>query len=96
MTAAAAPKSEPAKDAAASADPVVLRFERESWVDVRDASGKILLMGTQPANSTREVSGQKPYSLTIGNAAFVRVEHGGRNVDLGAVTQKGVARVRVE
>lgn len=96
-TAAAAPASEPAKDAAAAgAAPVVLRFERESWVDVRDASGKVLLMGTQPANSTREISGQKPYSLTIGNAAFVRVEHGGRNVDLGAVTQKGVARVRVE
>lgn len=79
-----------------AADSLVLRFERESWVDVRDASGRILLMGTQPANSARELSGHKPYSLTIGNAAFVRVEHGGRNVDLGAVTQKGVARVRVE
>lgn len=87
-----------AKNAAtpAATDAVVLRFERESWVDVRDANGKVLLMGTQPANSTREVSGQKPYSLTIGNATFVRVEHGGRNVDLGAVTQKGVARVRIE
>ncbi|MDT3680214.1 MAG: DUF4115 domain-containing protein [Burkholderiaceae bacterium] len=98
-SAAAAPASAPAPSEAAppvAADSVVLRFERESWVDVRDASGKVLLMGTQPANSTREVSGQKPYSLTIGNATFVRVEHGGRNVDLGAVTQKGVARVRVE
>ncbi len=79
-----------------AADSLVLHFERESWVDVRDATGKVLLMGTQPANSTREVSGQKPYSMTIGNATYVRVEHGGRNVDLGAVTQKGVARVRVE
>lgn len=82
--------------APATADSVVLRFERESWVDVRDATGRVLLMGTQPANSTRELSGQKPYSMTIGNATFVRVEHGGRNIDLGAVTQKGVARVRVE
>jgi len=79
-----------------AADSLVLHFERESWVDVRDATGKVLLTGTQPANSTREVSGQKPYSMTIGNATYVRVEHGGRNVDLGAVTQKGVARVRVE
>ncbi|RIK94677.1 MAG: hypothetical protein DCC72_07030 [Burkholderiales bacterium] len=97
--ATAAQASAPAaKNAAtpAAADAVVLRFERESWVDVRDANGKVLLMGTQPPNSTREVSGQKPYSLTIGNATFVRVEHGGRNVDLGAVTQKGVARVRIE
>lgn len=84
------------QSAGPTADSVVLRFERESWVDVRDATGRVLLMGTQPANSTRELSGQKPYSMTIGNATFVRVEHGGRNVDLGAVTQKGVARVRVE
>ncbi|HLT27256.1 MAG TPA: DUF4115 domain-containing protein, partial [Zeimonas sp.] len=61
-----------------------------------DATGRVLLLGTQPANSTREVSGPKPYSMTIGNAHFVRVEHGGRNVDLGTVTQRGVARVRVE
>lgn len=81
---------------ATRADALVLRFERESWVEVRDATGRVLLLGTQPANSTRELSGEKPYSMTIGNAHFVRVEHGGRNVDLGAVTQKGVARVRVE
>jgi len=97
-TAAPAGNADAASAGAPPADPasVVLRFERESWVDVRDANGKVLLMGTQPANSMREVSGQKPYSLTIGNATFVRVEHGGRNVDLGAVTQKGVARVRIE
>ncbi len=81
---------------ATRADSLVLRFERESWVEVRDATGRLLLLGTQPANSTRELSGERPYSMTIGNAHFVRVEHGGRNVDLGAVTQKGVARVRVE
>jgi len=73
-----------------------MHFERESWVEVRDATGRLLLLGTQPANSTREVSGEKPYSMTIGNAPFVRVEHGGHNVDLGRVTQKGVARLRVE
>ncbi|MCO5100023.1 MAG: DUF4115 domain-containing protein [Burkholderiaceae bacterium] len=97
--AAATPASAGAASAGAppaAAGSVVMHFERESWVDVRDANGKVLLMGTQPANSTREVSGQKPYSLTIGNAAFVRIEHAGRDVDLGTVTQKGVARVRIE
>lgn len=95
----AQPASDPAAVAqrpAAQADSLVLRFERESWVEVRDGTGRVLLIGTQPAQSLREISGQKPYSMTIGNAPFVRVEAGGRNVDLGAVTQKGVARVRIE
>lgn len=80
----------------ASADALVLRFERESWVEIRDASGRRLLYGTEPAQSMREVSGSRPYSVTIGNAPFVRLEHAGRTIDLGAVTRNGVARLTVD
>lgn len=80
----------------ASANALVLRFERESWVEIRDASGRRLLYGTEPAQSMREVSGSKPYSVTIGNAPFVRLEHAGRTIDLGAVTRNGVARLTVD
>ena len=73
-----------------------LRFERESWVEVRDADGKLLLHGTQPAGSAREVAGRKPYSLVIGNAAYVRLEHEGREIDLGAIARQGVARLKID
>lgn len=95
-TATQSAAAEAAKGATHEAESLVMRFERESWVDVRDATGRVLLLGTQPANSTRALSGEKPYSMTIGNAPFVRVEHDGRAIDLGAVTQKGVARLRIE
>ena len=76
--------------------PLRLRFERESWVEVRDANGKLLLHGTQPAGSAREVAGRKPFSLVIGNAAHVRLEHDGREIDLGAIARQGVARLKID
>ncbi len=94
--ASAGPAAAAGDTTAGSPDSLVLRFERESWVEVRDANGRRLLYGTEPAQSTREVSGRKPYSVTLGNAPFVRLEHDGRTIDLGAVTRNGVARLTVE
>lgn len=84
--------------AAAPADPAVLRFrfEEESWVEVRDATGKLMLYGLQAADSTRDVSGQRPYRLVIGNATHVRLQHDGRDIDLGAISRQGVARLRID
>lgn len=82
--------------AASSLPVLVFHFERESWVEVRDGDGQVLMRGTQAAGSRREVSGPKPWAMTIGNADFVRVEQDGSPVDLGPVTQKGVARLRIE
>lgn len=103
--AASASAPSPPSDAAATAAgvpatgagvPLRLRFERESWVEVRDADGKLLLHGTQPAGSAREIAGRKPYSLVIGNAAHVRLEHDGREIDLGAIARQGVARLKID
>ena len=81
--------------AAAAADVLRFRFEGESWVDVRDAAGSVLLHGTQPAQSTREVGGKRPYVLVVGNAEHVRLEHDGRSVDLAGLTRQGVARLTI-
>ena len=72
------------------------RFEREAWVEVRDAGGKLLLHGMQPAGSERQVAGRRPYSLTVGNATHVRLEHGGREIDLGAIARRDVARLKID
>lgn len=84
--------------AGAASDPATLRFrfEEASWVEVRDASGKLMLYGMQPADTTREVAGRRPYRLVIGNAAHVRLQHDGRDVDLGAISRQGVARLRID
>ncbi|MCO5107187.1 MAG: helix-turn-helix domain-containing protein [Burkholderiaceae bacterium] len=81
---------------AEAGDALRFRFEAESWVEVRDAAGNRLLYGTQPAGSAREIVGRRPYTLVVGNAAQVRLEHGGRAVDLGAIARNGVARLKID
>jgi cytoskeleton protein RodZ len=72
------------------------RFEQESWVVVRDAGGKVRLYGLQPADSAREIVGRRPYALVIGNASHVRLVHQGREIDLGAISRQGVARLKID
>lgn len=93
--AANAPAGPGGAPAAAAADVLRFRFEGESWVDVRDAAGSVLLHGTQPAQSTREVGGKGPYALVVGNAEHVRLEHDGRSVDLAGLARQGVARLTI-
>ena len=86
----------PANVPAAGGAPLRFAFERESWVEVRDANGAVLLTGMQAAQSTREVSGAPPFRLVVGNAEHVRLEFGGKPVDLASRARQGVARITVE
>lgn len=95
LAAVSAPAGQEGGPAAAAPGVLRFRFEGESWVDVRDATGSVLLHGTQPAQSTREVGGKRPYVLVVGNAEHVRLEHDGRSVDLAGLARQGVARLTI-
>lgn len=85
-----APDAAPAGDAAA---PVLrLVFERDSWVEAR-RDGKVVLSGTQPAGSAKEVPIDGRTALVIGNAASVRAEFAGKPLDLATHTRGSVARL---
>lgn len=76
---------------------LVFRLDQESWLDVRDARDRRLYSGVGTAGSVRAVQGQPPFTVVIGNARAVRLEHAGREVDLAPHTSSGgVARLRVE
>ena len=68
---------------------LVISSKRDSWVEVRDSSDRVLHMGlVRPATPLRmELSA--PVSYTIGNAAATLVEFAGRPVDLLPQTQPG-------
>nr|HQU89136.1 DUF4115 domain-containing protein [Denitromonas sp.] len=88
---AAAVSAEPAKSAR-----LVFRFGKESWVEVRDASGEIIYSRTNRAGSVQEVSGKPPYRLVVGNAKSVELEYAGKPVDLAPHTNVSVARLTLE
>lgn len=73
-----------------------LAFEQQSWVQVRDAAGKVILEALFPAGSSREINARPPLTLVIGNAPGVRLTYGDRAIDLAPHTRVAVARLTLE
>ncbi len=73
-------------------------FNEESWVEVKDATGKKIFSQISPGKTEKMLYGKRPFSLTIGNAANVRVVYNSKLVDLTPYTSKygGVARLSLE
>jgi len=73
-------------------------FTGESWVEVKDAEGKKIFSQTSPGNTKETVNGSPPFSLTIGNAASVRLLYNDEPVDLIPYTNTngGVARLSLD
>jgi cytoskeleton protein RodZ len=72
-----------------------LAVNQDAWVDVRQADGKSIYMGTVRPGAPVELEGAAPYALIIGNASAVTLEYGGRQVDLRAsiTTPNNIAKV---
>ncbi|HSD60243.1 MAG TPA: RodZ domain-containing protein [Burkholderiales bacterium] len=96
-----APQAAPAAEAATAPAPagsnvIHLRFEGESWVEIRDRDGKILFSQVSPRGSVRAVAGAAPLSVVIGSAANVRLTYRDQAVDLAPHTRSDVARLTLE
>jgi cytoskeleton protein RodZ len=67
----------------------VLHAEQDSWADIRDARQVKLLYETVPAGRSVTLEGVAPVSVFLGNAAGVRLDYNGQDVDIGRY-QRGV------
>jgi cytoskeleton protein RodZ len=84
-----------APDPAAGAG-LVLRFDAQAWIEIRDAGDGIVATGTQPAGATRAFELAPPVSAVIGNPGSVSVTWRGAPYDLKPHIRQGVARFRIE
>lgn len=75
---------------------ISFKFERESWVNVTDGTGKMIFSQLNPAGSQQDVVGTPPFSLIVGNAHGVVVTYNGKAVDLGPFTNVDVARLTLK
>jgi cytoskeleton protein RodZ len=82
--------------AAAAGRSLALSFAEPSWIEVRDASGRVLVTGTQPAGSSTVIEGPLPLSAVIGNAGRVTATWRGAPFDLNPHLRQGVARFNIE
>lgn len=86
----------PALSPAAAAADLVFQFSGNCWVQVKDATGKILLAELGRAGAQAQVSGgMPPYQVLVGNVNGVAITYQGAAVALPRHSQQGVARLRI-
>lgn len=98
MTAPALPALPPAAAVATAAAAPVLRlvFDKESWVEVRDRSGKVIFSQKGAPGAEQALEGDAPLALVVGYAPGVRVFLRGQAVDLQPHSRGDVARLTLD
>lgn len=75
---------------------IQLEFDQLSWVEIKQANGKVLLSQLNPAGSKQSIEGAPPFEVVIGNAANVRLTYKDAPVDLRPYFKVDVARLMLE
>ncbi|MGN5476912.1 RodZ domain-containing protein [Cupriavidus basilensis] len=71
-----------------------IKFAADTWYEIRDRSGKVVLGGTAKAGQEVAGGGTAPYKVTIGNVKGVEsMRRNGTPVDLKAANRNNVARL---
>lgn len=94
--AAVKPSGTGAAAGAAGSATLLLTFSGTSWVEVRDANGRLVLQMTGGPGMTQTVSAAAPLELALGNAHDVAVRFRGQLLDLAPYTRGNVARVALK
>jgi len=71
-------------------------FDEDSWVEIKDRAGNTIFGQLNAAGSRRSVSGERPLTIVVGNAAGVRLFQGEETIDLAPYTRVDVARLTLE
>ena len=91
--------AEPAKKAEPAAKPsgntLKVVFKGQSWVEVRDGKGRLLLSRLNAPGTDAEVSGNPPFNVIVGNAPEVQLFYNDHEFDLEPHTKVAVARFTV-
>lgn len=99
-TPAVVAEDQPASAGEASAMPpfagLRVEFDDRSWIEIRDATQKIVYVGEYPAGTRQNVEGKAPFQVWIGKASGVRLFMGERSIDLKPHTREEVARFSLE
>lgn len=78
--------------------PLHFVFSKDTWAEVIDANGVILLSRTNPGGSEQWIGGPRraPYNVSIAHPASVKLYYKGKEVDLSAYAAMDIAHIKVE
>lgn len=89
------PAADTSPTAATSTDSLQLQFDEDAWIEVKDATGAVLLAKLKPAGSHVTLAGQPPFSVMLGNAAGTQVRYRGELVDSAPLGSRRTRRLTV-
>jgi len=75
---------------------VTFSAKGESWIEVTDARGTVVLRRTLTAGEVAGASGVLPLAAVVGKADLTQVMVRGKAFDLNAVSRDNVARFEVK
>lgn len=81
---------------APSSVPLVLSFSADTWVEIRQADGKILMSRINPANTSTSLAVLPPAEVTIGNASGIKLQYRNEAFDLSPYVRDNVARLTLK
>lgn len=76
--------------------PLMVRTRGESWVQVRDAAGRVVFEKKMVQGDSAPVSGVLPFSVVVGRADVTDVYVRGKLFELNSVSRENVARFEVK
>lgn len=93
-----APSAKPASEnsAAQQTAAIHMTFDQESWVEVKDKNGQVLMAQLNPQGTERYVRGEPPFTLLVGNSGGVRLTYKGKPIDLAPHSSAQVAHLTLE
>jgi cytoskeleton protein RodZ len=73
-----------------------MRFDQDSWVEIRDGNNKVIFSKLSRAGRQERVTGTPPFEVTVGNARGVRLKYEDTPIDLAPHTAMTVARLTLK
>lgn len=95
---AAVPASAPAVKATVTSAPgsaLRVTATADTWIEVADAQGQMLLSRVLRSGEQQEFTGAAPYKVRVGNVRGTQIEWRGTTVDLAARGKDNVARLEL-
>ena len=92
---AAASKAESLTVPPAGQARIRLVFSGESWTELRDGGGNVLLSRKNAAGSEQTAEGTPPFDVVVGNARDVKLFYNGAEVDMTPYTKVSVAKFKL-
>ena len=71
---------------------IIFEFSAACWAEVRDARGRVQLIGEFSAGDRRILEGEAPFKVVLGNTPAVELTVNGQPVDLAQHSRGSVAR----